>query len=81
MDPKFKRLLFLPDNSDKAAYKKFTIVVIDRSCPKTNNSKNTDLVIKKIEETKENFLDFDGHDDNPLVFKTTLQETKQKCFI
>ena len=77
MDPRFKRLQFLPDNSDKAAYYKFAAEAIDRSCPKTNNSTNIDLVVKKIEETKENFLDFDGHDDNPLVFKTTLQEIKK----
>ena len=77
LDPRFKRLQFLPDNSDKAAYYKFAAEAIDRSCPKPNNSTNTDLVVKKIEETKENFLDFDGHDDNPLVFKTTLQEIKK----
>jgi hypothetical protein len=74
LDPRLKRLQVLPDNSDKAAYYKFAAEAIDNSCPKPNNSIKTDFVIKKIEEMKENFLDFDGYDENRLVFKTTLQE-------
>ena len=50
-------------------------MAIEKSCPKLNNF--TDLVIKKIVDAKENFLDFYGQDDNPLVFKTTLQEIKK----
>ena len=46
------------------------LMAIEKSCPKLNNF--TDLVIKKIVDAKENFLDFYGQDDNPLVFKTTL---------
>ena len=53
--PRFKIL-----HADKVAYYKFAAEAIDKSCLKPSNSIKPDLVIKKILDTKENFLDFDG---------------------
>ena len=60
LDPSFKKLNFLLVKFDKAAYYKFAAEAIDKRCPKQIECPKTDAPAKKVEETRENFLDFKG---------------------
>ncbi len=72
VDPKFKKLSFLDEDTDPYKYYKFAAQQIDKKFT-IIPSVNAEISQKKV--TKENFLS-DDEDDADSKTKTTLQELK-----
>ena len=72
LDPRFKKLHFLPDNADKNAYYKFAAATIDKKLGPRPKSNAAETPAPK--KAKRGFLSED--DDDVTEFTTTLQELK-----